>query len=320
LIYFSIAVCFVQIFFRCGEDVYKKLIMLLLLLVPALVVQAAPDKEITQEQVDDLTTKVLKYTSSPKLHSSIALIYDEKDHRPLYSKNAGAVVPIASITKLMTAMVVLDAELPLDEKITISVFDFDILKGSHSRMRIGMTLTRGELLNLALMSSENRAAAALARTYPGGTNAAVAMMNEKATELGMTKTHFRDPTGLNSGNTSTAQDLVKMLIAARQYPLIHEYSTKASHWVTAPGFPPLHFGNTNPLVKNASWDIGVSKTGYINEAGRCLVMHARILRRPVIIVLLDSQGKNTRVGDANRVKKWMETAAIRGRNTNTRRG
>jgi D-alanyl-D-alanine endopeptidase (penicillin-binding protein 7) len=218
----------------------------------------------------------------------------------------------------MTAIVVLDAELPLDEKITISVFDFDILKGSHSRMRIGMTLTRGELLNLALMSSENRAAAALARTYPGGTNAAVAMMNAKALELGMMKTHFRDPTGLNSGNTSTAQDLVKMLIAAQHYQLIHKYSTTASHLVAIPGFPPLRFGNTNPLVKNASWDIGVSKTGYINEAGRCLVMHARIMHRPVIIVLLDSQGKNTRVGDANRVKKWMESSATRGRNT--RRG
>jgi D-alanyl-D-alanine endopeptidase (penicillin-binding protein 7) len=146
----------------------KKLIMLVLLLVPVLVAQAAPNKAITQKQVDDLTSTVMKYASSPKLGSSIAMIYDEQEQRPLYSKNANAVVPIASITKLMTAIVVLDAELPLEEKITISVFDFDILKGSHSRMRIGMTLTRGELLNLALMSSENRAAAALARTYPGG--------------------------------------------------------------------------------------------------------------------------------------------------------
>lgn len=292
--------------------------MLVLLLVPVLVAQAAPNKAITQKQVDDLTSRVMKYASSPKLGSSIAMIYDEQEQRPLYSKNANAVVPIASITKLMTAIVVLDAELPLEEKITISVFDFDILKGSHSRMRIGMTLTRGELLNLALMSSENRAAAALARTYPGGTSAAVAMMNAKALELGMTKTHFRDATGLNSGNTSTAQDLVKMLIAAQHYELIHKYSTTASHLVAAPGFPPLRFGNTNPLVKNASWDIGVSKTGYINEAGRCLVMQARIMQRPIIIVLLDSQGKNTRVGDANRIKKWMESASTRGRNT--RRG
>lgn len=292
--------------------------MLVLLLVPVWVAQAAPNKAITQKQVDDLTSRVMKYASSPKLGSSIAMIYDEQEQRPLYSKNANAVVPIASITKLMTAIVVLDAELPLEEKITISVFDFDILKGSHSRMRIGMTLTRGELLNLALMSSENRAAAALARTYPGGTSAAVAMMNAKALELGMTKTHFRDATGLNSGNTSTAQDLVKMLIAAQHYELIHKYSTTASHLVAAPGFPPLRFGNTNPLVKNASWDIGVSKTGYINEAGRCLVMQARIMQRPIIIVLLDSQGKNTRVGDANRIKKWMESASTRGRNT--RRG
>ncbi len=293
---------------------YKKLIMLVLLLAPTVAVQAAPDTAITQNKVGYLTNAVLKYPSSPKLRSSIALIYDEQEQRSLYSKNASAIVPIASITKLMTAMVVLDAKLPLEEKITISVFDFDILKNTHSRMRIGMTLTRGELLNLALMSSENRAAAALARTYPGGTQAAVAMMNEKALELGMQKTHFRDATGLNSDNTSTAHDLAKMVIAAQHYKLIHKYTTTASHMVAAPGFPPLRFGNTNPLVKNASWNIGVSKTGYINEAGRCLVMHARIMDRPVIIVLLDSQGKNTRVGDAIRVKKWMENATTRRRN------
>lgn len=320
--------------------------MLVLLFVPALVVQAAPDtgihgrvtvqkaaakkvavkkvvakkhKVIAKKYVRNRIATVSNRSFSPKLGSSIALIYDEQDQRPLYSKNANTVVPIASITKLMTAIVVLDAELPLDEKITISEFDFDTLKGTHSRMRVGMTLTRGELLNLALMSSENRAAAALARTYPGGTKAAVAKMNVKAHELGMLQTHFLDATGLNSGNTSTAQDLVRMLSAAKYYKPIHEYSTTASHMVAAPGFPPLHFGNTNPLVKNASWDIGVSKTGYINEAGRCLVMHARIMHRPVIIVLLDSQGKHTRVGDANRIKKWMETSVMRGR-SNTQKG
>ena len=276
------------------------------------VTYAASDKENTQQPSRKSSKVAPKHSSSPKLGSSIALIYDEQDQRAIYSKNANVVAPIASITKLMTAMVVLDAGLPLEEEITIRASDFDTLKGSHSRMRIGMTLTRGELLNLALMSSENRAAAALARTYPGGTSAAVAMMNAKALELGMQQTHFRDSTGLNSNNTSTAQDLVKMLIAAQQYKLIHQYSTTTSRLISAAGFPPLHFKNTNPLVKNASWNIGISKTGYISEAGRCLVMHAHIMHRPVVIVLLDSQGKHTRVGDANRVKKWMESTATRG--------
>jgi len=292
---------------------YKKLIVLVFLLAPTMAVKAAPNTAIAHKKVGALTKAVLTYPSSPKLRSSIALIYDEQEQRPLFSKNANAIVPIASITKLMAAMVVLDAKLPLEEKIAISAFDLDTLKNSYSRMRIGMTLTRGELLNLALMSSENRAAAALARTYPGGTKAAVAMMNAKALKLGMKKTHFRDATGLNSKNTSTAHDLVKMLSAAQHYKLIHEYTTTESHMVAAPGFPPLRYGNTNPLVRNASWDIGVSKTGYINEAGRCLVMHARIMNRPVIIVLLDSHGKYTRVADAKRIKKWMESAITRKR-------
>jgi D-alanyl-D-alanine endopeptidase (penicillin-binding protein 7) len=173
-------------------------------------------------------------------------------------------------------------------------------------MRFGMTLTRGELLKLALMASENRAAAALARTYPGGMRAAVSAMNSKALELGMTNTHFLDPTGLNSGNVSTAQDLVKMVLAAQQYDEIREYTTSASHRVESDGYRPLQFSNTNPLVKSASWDIGLSKTGYISEAGRCLVMEANINQHPVVIVLLDSWGKLTRIGDANRVKKWIE--------------
>ncbi|CAH1387274.1 D-alanyl-D-alanine endopeptidase [Candidatus Nitrotoga sp. M5] len=290
---------------------YKKLIILVFLLASTMAVKAAPNTAIAHKKVGTLTKAVLTYPSSPKLRSSIALIYDEQEQRPLFSKNANAIVPIASITKLMAAMVVLDAKLPLEEKIAISAIDSDTLKNTYSRMRIGMTLTRGELLNLALMSSENRAAAALARTYPGGTKAAVAKMNAKALKLGMKNTHFRDATGLNSGNTSTAHDLVKMLSAAQHYKLIHKYTTTESHMVAAPGFPQLRYGNTNPLVRNASWDIGVSKTGYINEAGRCLVMHTRIMNRPVIIVLLDSHGKYTRVADAKRIKKWMESAMTR---------
>ncbi len=251
--------------------------------------------------------------SSPKLLSSIALIYDEQSQRPLYTKKPDAVAPIASITKLMTAMVVLDAKPDLNEEISVDVADLDSLKGTHSRLGVGTTFTRTEMLRLALMSSENRAASALARSYPGGTVAAVAAMNAKARKLGMLNTTFRDPTGLNSANVSTARDLVKMVAAARNYALIHQYTTTATHSVEGISGRELTFNNTNPLVKSASWDIGVSKTGFINEAGRCLVMQAQIRQRPVIIVLLDSVGKSTRVGDANRVKKWIESS-----NTHTR--
>lgn len=289
----------------------NKFSLLLILLVAALGAQAAPSEGTLNSQDDSLITAALKRASAPKLRSAIALVYDQEEQRPLYSKNADAVVPIASITKLMTAMVLLDAELPMEEEITISVQDMDTLKGTHSRMRPGMTFARGELLKLALMASENRAAAALARTYPGGSGAAIARMNAKARELGMKDTWFRDATGLNSGNVSTARDLVKMTLAAQQYELIQQYSTASSHLVEVPGYRSLRFGNTNPLVKSASWDIGLSKTGYISEAGRCLVMAANITQRPVVIVLLDSWGKRTRVGDANRVKKWIENVYAR---------
>jgi len=181
-------------------------------------------------------------------------------------------------------------------------------------LQVGMTFTRNELLKLALMASENRAASAVARSYPGGKAAIVAAMNAKASELGMMDTKFIDPTGLNQGNVSTAQDLVKMVSAARNYPLIHRYTTSASHSVDGLGGRELRFTNTNPLVRNVSWDIGLSKTGYISEAGLCLVMEAKINERPVIIVLLNSWGKRTRVGDANRIKRWMESAYARGRN------
>jgi D-alanyl-D-alanine endopeptidase (penicillin-binding protein 7) len=276
------------------------------------VTTTAADVAVTPKQQDEeLTNAVFQFTSVPKLQSAIALIYDEQGKRPLYTKNAENIAPIASITKLMTAMVILDAKLPMDEKITICNDDADHRKGTRSRMRPGLTLSRGELLKLALMASENRAAAALARTYPGGMDAAVARMNAKAQELGMHSTRFFDPTGLNSNNVSTAQDLVLMVRAAQYYEPIHQFTTSTSHTVLYPKHRPLRFGNTNPLVKNASWDIGISKTGYISEAGRCLVMKATISKRPVIIVLLDSWGKRTRVGDANRIKKWMESASGR---------
>lgn len=249
-------------------------------------------------------------TPAPKLGSAIAMVYDERTQRPIFTKNADDVVPIASITKLMTAMVVLDAKLPLDEEITLMQQDRDHFKRTRSRLRNGMTLTRGELLKLALMASENVAAAALARTYPGGTRVALAKMNAKARELGMVSTRFDDATGLHSSNVSSANDLVKMVAASREYEEIQRFSTSPSHAIQVSSRRTLKFNNTNPLVKNATWDIGVSKTGYINEAGKCLVMQANISDRPVVIVLLDSWGRHTRVGDANRLKGWMEGKAV----------
>jgi D-alanyl-D-alanine endopeptidase (penicillin-binding protein 7) len=251
--------------------------------------------------------------SSPKLMSSIALIYDEQTQHPLYTKNPDAITPIASITKLMTAMVVLDSDPDMYEEISVAEADQDSLKGTHSRLGVGTTFVRSEMLKLALMSSENRAASALARNYPGGTVAAVAAMNAKARQLGMLHTTFRDPTGLNSENVSTARDLVKMVAAAHNYKLIHQFTTTATHSVEGQRGRELIFNNTNPLVKSGAWEIGLSKTGFINEAGRCLVMQAQIRQRQVIIVLLDSVGKSTRIGDANRVKKWIESTNMYGR-------
>ncbi|MFZ5503397.1 MAG: D-alanyl-D-alanine endopeptidase [Pseudomonadota bacterium] len=286
----------------------NKVLWLILLLLQSALVHA--EDAVVFKLDTELSRSAFKSVTSPQLKSSIALIYDLNGRGALYSKNSDTVAPIASITKLMTAMVVLDAQLPLDEKITITVDDADTIKGTRSRLRTGMRFTRSELLNLALMSSENRAAAALARTYPGGTKIALMMMNDKARHLGMSDTRFVEPTGLSSDNVSTARDLVKMVTAAGNYPLIHKYTTTASYSVTGKGGRELRFNNTNPLVKNASWEIGVSKTGFISEAGRCLVMEATIDDRPVVIVLLDSSGSRSRIGDANRIKQWMESANL----------
>jgi len=241
-----------------------------------------------------------------KVQSHIAMIFDEQTRTPLYEKRADLVAPIASITKLMTAMVTLDAHLPMDEQLSITDDELRKIRPAKSKLRVGMTLTRSELLRLALMASENRAALALARSYPGGTSAMVAAMNLKADILGMHDTRFLDPTGLDSDNVSTAQDLVKMVSAAHRYPLIQKYTTSTSYSVEGLRGRTMRFSNTNPLVRNTSWEIGLSKTGYISEAGLCLVMEANIEERPVIIVLLNSWGKRTRVGDANRVRRWME--------------
>jgi D-alanyl-D-alanine endopeptidase (penicillin-binding protein 7) len=245
-------------------------------------------------------------SNGPELKSSAALVV-EQGGPVLYAKNVDAVVPIASITKLMTAMVVLDARLTLNQRITITTADLDGIKGTRSRLKVGTTLTRGELLHLALMSSENRAAAALGRSYPGGTQVFVAAMNKKAAELGMWRSRFVDGTGLSSDNVSTAQDLAMLAEAAYQYPLIREYTTYPDHKVRLNNGKTLAYRNSNGLIKNPEWSIGLSKTGYISEAGRCLVIQARIAAKPVIIVLLDSWGRLTRIGDANRIKHWMET-------------
>ena len=243
----------------------------------------------------------------PALKSAAALVVDLNDGQTIFGKNTQSVTPIASITKLMTAMVALDAGLSLDETLYIDNSDYDFIKHTNSRLHAGTGLQRRDMLRLALMSSENRAAAALGRAYPGGSNAFVAAMNRKAVELGMWSTRFVDPTGLSSENVSTAQDLVKMVRGAYQYALIREFTTTPAHEVETAGGRAMQFRNSNGLVKNPAWEIGLSKTGYISEAGRCLVMQAKIAARPVVIVLLDSWGKNTRMGDANRIKKWLES-------------
>jgi D-alanyl-D-alanine endopeptidase (penicillin-binding protein 7) len=238
-------------------------------------------------------------------------VVEQEGLKVVYAKNVDAVLPIASITKLMTAQVVLDVRLPLDEPITVSQLDVDGVKRTRSRLRVGTTLTRGELLKLALMASENRAAAALTRAYPGGTPAFVAAMNRKAAELGMRSTRFVDGTGLSSENVSTAHDLARLVSAAYKHALIREYTTDGSHTVELANGRKLSFSNSNRMVKSSAWDIGLSKTGYISEAGRCLVLQARIAAKPMIIVLLDSWGRLTRIGDANRIKRWIESNASR---------
>jgi len=242
-----------------------------------------------------------------KLKSSVALVVDQQTNEVLYSKNDRAVLPIASLTKLMTGLLVDEAKLPLDEQLVISQDDVDTEKGSRSRLRVGSVLTRGELMHLALMASENRAAHALGRTYPGGLGAFVAAMNSKARELGMKDTVYVEPTGLSSNNKSSAQDLAKLVDVASHYPLLRELSTSPS-FAVAVGHRSVQFNNTNRLVNNPSWNIGLQKTGYISEAGRCLVMQTRIAGRNLIMVFLDSAGKLTRIADAQRVRRWLETS------------
>lgn len=252
--------------------------------------------------------------SGLSLRSSMALIVDQKTGRILYGKNTDTRAPIASITKLMTAMVVLDAKLDMQEELAIGKEDVDTHKGTTSRLRVGTHLTREEMLRLALMASENRAAAALSRHYPGGQQEFIAAMNRKAAELGLAETHFEDPTGLTAANVSSARDLTKLAATAHGYPEIREFSTAPKHEVKI-GRRMHAFYNTNRLVNNDKWEIGLSKTGYISEAGKCLVMQTWLNNKPMIIVLLDSWGKLTRIADANRIRRWIESASLPQRPT-----
>ncbi len=240
------------------------------------------------------------------LHSSVALVLDATSGRVLFEKNTHAVLPIASITKLMTSLVVLEAGLPLGELLQITQADVDTEKFTRSRLKVGTRLTRDEMLQLALMSSENRAASALGRHYPGGFPAFVRRMNEKAVELGMTDTRFVEPTGLSSANVSTAVDLAKLVVAASKYPLIRDYSTASSLIVEA-GPRLVSYRNTNRLIDRDDWEIGLQTPGYISEAGNGLVMRTSIDGRPIVLVLLDAEGKLSRVGDAQRIRSWLET-------------
>lgn len=239
------------------------------------------------------------------LKSSVALVIDQDTREVLLRKNDSAVLPIASITKLMTGLIISEAKLPMDEAVTITQDDVDTEKGSSSRLKVGTTLTRGELMHLSLMSSENRAAHALGRTYPGGMSAFVEAMNQRARLLGMNDTRYVEPTGLSSRNQSSAQDLARLVATASADAMLSELSTSPGHQVEV-GNRTLQYNNTNRLVKNPAWEIALQKTGYISEAGQCLVMATKVAGRKLIMVFLDSAGKLSRIGDAERVRNWVE--------------
>ncbi|WP_317202137.1 D-alanyl-D-alanine endopeptidase [Janthinobacterium sp.] len=248
----------------------------------------------------------LNLTRDPlDLKSSVALVLDQSNSEVLFEKNANVALPIASITKMMTGLVVVEARQDMDEMLTITDEDVDRAKFSSSRLKVGSELTRANMLHIALMSSENRAASALGRNYPGGLPAFVDAMNAKARTLGMADTRYVDSNGLSKQNVASARDLAKLAIAAFRQPLLRQFSTDPKAIVEASGHP-MQFGNTNHLVANPGWDIGLQKTGFINEAGRCLLMQAVIEGRAVIMVFLDSKGKQSRTADAGRMRKWLE--------------
>lgn len=269
--------------------------------------QAIKGRLVRRHQAE--SRQLVDADGDPVLRSASVVVIDQSSGAVLFEKNASAQLPIASITKLMTAMVVLDAKPDMQEELMIGDDDVDRHKGTSSRLRVGTRLSREEMLRLALMASENRAAAALSRYYPGGREEFIAAMNRKAAELGLGDTHFEDPTGLTAANVSSARDLTKLAAAAHAYSEIRDFSTTPKYEVTV-GRRQQAFYNTNRLVNSESWEIGLSKTGYISEAGKCLVMQAWLNNKPLIIVLLDSWGKMTRVADANRIKRWVESASL----------
>ncbi|UTH74364.1 serine hydrolase [Chromobacterium sp. IIBBL 290-4] len=278
----------------------KKIASLLVSAALAMPVMAAPPQGV-------LVASEMAGYAAPRLNSHSVLVINGNSGETLYEKNTHMRMPIASISKLMTAMVLLDSGAALDERVTVSNAEIDRVKHTTSRLAVGTTLTRKEMLLLALMSSENRAAATLARTaYPGGTAAFVERMNRKAQSLGMTETIFRDPTGLDVRNTSTAADLAKMVQAAQKYPLIREFTTTENHEILSTRNRVLHYKNSNALVREGDWDIAVQKTGYIQEAGRCMVLQAIVGSQPLIIVLLDARASSARVNDAKNIKNWLE--------------
>ncbi|MGC5702062.1 D-alanyl-D-alanine endopeptidase [Pseudomonas sp. NFXW11] len=254
------------------------------------------------------TTAAPRDTSQLHIASGSALLLDLQTNKVIYSSNPDVVVPIASVTKLMTAMVVLDAKLPLDEYISMTIRDTPEMKGVFSRVKLNSELSRRETLLIALMSSENRAAASLAHHYPGGYAAFIAAMNAKAKSLGMIHTRYVEPTGLSIHNVSTARDLSKLLVAARKYPLLSELSTTKEKTVAfrKPNYT-LGFRNTDHLVNKEKWDIKITKTGFTNEAGHCLVLVTSMGNRPVALVILDAFGKYTHFADASRIRNWVET-------------
>ena len=243
----------------------------------------------------------------PNLSSAAFVVANHRTGEVISERNGNRVMPIASLTKLMTALVVLDANLRLNEMLTVTNADIDRIKGTGSRLAIGSRLSRAEMLHIALMSSENRAASALARHYPGGQRAFVEAMNAKARMLGMWNTHYADSTGLNPRNVSTAQDLAKLAAAAASYPLIRQYSTDQQSYVRT-NKRQLHYLNSNRLIREGQWEFTLSKTGYIREAGRCLVLGTKVNREPVIMVLLNAETTNDRVADAKRIKTWLESS------------
>ncbi|HYB66453.1 MAG TPA: D-alanyl-D-alanine endopeptidase [Steroidobacteraceae bacterium] len=279
----------------------------------ALVCLLAAGAAAAQNQGEAVRVKLERASKQPALRSSAALVLDATGSSILYARRSDVAMPIASITKLMTALVVMEAGQPLDETLEITVDDLAHRRGAVSRLTPGVELTRGDLMHLALMASENRAAHALGRNYPGGMEACVAAMNAKARELGMTSSHFVEPTGLSDENVASAEDLSKLVMAAAKVPAIREYSTDTSYEVQV-GRRMLTYRSTDSLTSKPDWDIVVQKTGYIAHAGRCLVMQTVIDARTVVIVLLNSYGKRTRVADARRIRRWMEsTEHVHGR-------